>query len=311
MSLSSLLAVLSFYICSCTCLQPSPDSSAPKHAVKASASMWREEIENYPQRDGSSLTPYSTHPPSTPVTSSSSSAEHHYHLHAHHYGPGSAAPMVMPLDFTAASTLAPLLRTQPAPARIHPPVNDHHPPVVSVADRETRWMTLPPPSAREIHSLNRHINRTRDRSLHSSIGSSIASPFPDPFLSAPPLPQQQQQQQQQQLPPPPPLLQSPPATAGRPMPTVPTVPLAIENMVVSHQQREQPRERFREGVLDDMDAPLRPGVIRGNTAPARLRLGRRSTKCSARSGRSEEAARRNDRALRGLPASDIAQLASP
>jgi hypothetical protein len=137
MSASSLISVVTFYIFSCSCLQrtrPRSDS-ASKHTVKASAHIWREEIENYPQRSGTS---HSLQPPPTPITEQ---------------------------PVTPVSMLS-----LPAPARIHPPVNERHPPVVS-ALYETGWMTLPPPSARDINSLNRTINAYRVRSRSGSMSS--------------------------------------------------------------------------------------------------------------------------------------------
>ena len=52
-------------------------------------------------------------------------------------------------------------------ARIHPPINKHHPPVVSAVSEwtETAWMTLPPPSAAAAAALNRHINGQRGRAM--------------------------------------------------------------------------------------------------------------------------------------------------
>ncbi|KAF8540527.1 hypothetical protein BDD12DRAFT_18524 [Trichophaea hybrida] len=139
MSAASLISVLTFYIFSCSCLQRSrPRSdSASKHTVKASAHIWREEIENYPQRSATSY----------------SSSSHHHHHHQQQQQQQQQQPPSTPITDQ------------------QPPVNAHHPPVVSAAF-DTSWMTLPPPSAREITSLNRTINAHRVRSRSGSISSS-------------------------------------------------------------------------------------------------------------------------------------------
>ena len=49
--------------------------------------------------------------------------------------------------------------------RIHPPVNEYHPPVVSaLPDRrmDTAWMRLPPPTARAMRAINRETHSRRD-----------------------------------------------------------------------------------------------------------------------------------------------------
>lgn len=52
--------------------------------------------------------------------------------------------------------------------KIHPPINDRHPPVVSAlpeSRKATAWMMLPPPPARAMRAINRatHIRKTSQR----------------------------------------------------------------------------------------------------------------------------------------------------
>ena len=57
--------------------------------------------------------------------------------------------------------------------RIHPPINEYHPPVVSaLPDRrmDTAWMRLPPPTARAMRAINRETHSRRD-SVRDKYGS--------------------------------------------------------------------------------------------------------------------------------------------
>ncbi|KAI5805919.1 hypothetical protein EDC01DRAFT_592926, partial [Geopyxis carbonaria] len=150
------VSVLTFYICSCTCLHRvrRPSTSQKTPGQTPSHVMWREEIEN-----GPSL----LHRSSERVSSSASSAPSHQ-LPSTSDGEAYA---VEPLSMLGDEKVKRGRITQVAITelpKIHPPVNERHPPVVSaLPDRnETSWMTLPPPTVSSMKTLNRHINSQRN-----------------------------------------------------------------------------------------------------------------------------------------------------
>ncbi|KAI5815040.1 hypothetical protein BZA77DRAFT_317389 [Pyronema omphalodes] len=152
MSIASLCSAFTFYIFSCGCLVSTVPAADPSNV--ASASLWREEIENQPQR---LTTSYSSRPRSSTRTGT-------WPKPSARDGARSAAGSVIS---TQPSTPSMLSRTSLSPA--HPPPvlqrTKQPPPVLSPPRKEddASWMVLPPPSQREISSLNKQINQKRAR----------------------------------------------------------------------------------------------------------------------------------------------------
>ncbi|KAH8154376.1 uncharacterized protein LAJ45_02144 [Morchella importuna] len=172
-----LISVLAFYVFSCSCFrdaQPRKPSREIRHEAQA---LWREEIESGPipsfiknnnhcrqASRGSSRVNSKNSRASTP---SSAKATSRCSLPLK---PG-AEPEPLENLIPQAEKRKPQRITTVTVSelpKIHPPINDRHPPVVSALPESksaTAWMTLPPPPARVMRAINRatHLGKSSQR----------------------------------------------------------------------------------------------------------------------------------------------------
>lgn len=172
-----LISVLAFYIFSCSCLHSSQTRKPSRRARNESQFLWREEIESGPipsfvrnnssrQSSGGSsrLNTKSSHEISTPSFSKPPSQ---FSLPATlSTGPQPLENLVSPAEKHKSRRIATVTISELP--KIHPPINDRHPPIVSALPKTKTaiaWMTLPPPPARVMRAINRsaHINKASQR----------------------------------------------------------------------------------------------------------------------------------------------------
>lgn len=160
-----------------------------------------------------------------------------------------------------------MISSQPSPhSTMSPTLTERlpnpQPPVVSAADnRGADWMTLPPPAAVEIREMNRVINRQRKLSWSvASRSRSGSGSVMGESLSVMGV-----------------ISGERPGSAGtmKSTPSFIFLPLEVENMV--YPAIGGRRARFEEGVLDDMEGPLKPFITKPTEAVGGSR-GRRKAK---------------------------------
>ncbi|KAG0642228.1 hypothetical protein HOY80DRAFT_1037449 [Tuber brumale] len=162
-----LVSVLAFYLFSCSCFRGSSKRCKPGRGAQGN---WKEEIENGPslfrRRDCSSQSspPRGQSPAfgiyrgqnnavcSVPSTADSADTEHLENLFTEMQEQRTKTERITTVTVTRLP-------------RIHPPVNEYHPPVVSALPgrrTDTAWMRLPPPTARAMRAINRETHSRRD-----------------------------------------------------------------------------------------------------------------------------------------------------
>ncbi|CAZ82104.1 unnamed protein product [Tuber melanosporum] len=170
-----LVSVLAFYVFSCSCFRDSGKHCKPSRDAQSN---WKEEIENGPslfrRRDCSfqSSSPRGQSPAfgiyggrsnavySVPSTADSEDTEHLENLFTEMQEKKTKTERITTVTVTRLP-------------RIHPPVNEYHPPVVSALPgtrTDTAWMRLPPPTARAMRAINRETHSRKD-SVRDKYGS--------------------------------------------------------------------------------------------------------------------------------------------
>ncbi|RPA90348.1 hypothetical protein L873DRAFT_443917 [Choiromyces venosus 120613-1] len=168
-----LVSVLAFYVFSCSCFHGS--SKRPKPSREAENN-WKEEIENGPSlfRPRNYSRQSSRHSSSrgqSPAFGFYSNQKHPtYSVPSTANSADSGKPVHLENLFsemqekrTKTERITTVTVTQLP--RIHPPVNEYHPPVVSAlpdSRTDTAWMRLPPPTARVMKAINRETHSRRD-----------------------------------------------------------------------------------------------------------------------------------------------------
>ena len=165
-SCGRLVAVVAFYVFSCSYFR------GPKNRRKAShdsQNRWREEVEAGPsflRRNNNSR------------QSSRQSSSRQSSLSAPSTANSSAEAKPVQLqtlfsDLNKSERITTVTVTQLP--RIHPPVNEYHPPVVSAlpdSRTDTAWMRLPPPTARAMRAINRVTHSRRGSMRGAGDGTS-------------------------------------------------------------------------------------------------------------------------------------------
>jgi len=175
------VSVLAFYVFSCSCFHASNKRSKPSRDAQSN---WKEEIENGPSlfRRRNYSRQSSRH--SSPRGQSPAFGFYTNRNNATYSVPSTAdsvetgRPVNLENLFsevqekrTKIERITTVTVTQLP--KIHPPVNEYHPPVVSaLPDRrmDTAWMRLPPPTARAMRAINRETHSRRD-SVRDKYGS--------------------------------------------------------------------------------------------------------------------------------------------
>ncbi|CUS07427.1 unnamed protein product [Tuber aestivum] len=168
-----LVSALAFYVFSCSCFR---GSSKPRKPSRDAQSNWGEEIENGPSlfRRNNHSSQSSRH--SSPRGQSPDSGVHSSRNNAIHTVPStadSADTEHLENLFSEIQEKRITTVTVTRLPRIHPPVNEYHPPVVSAPPgtrTDTAWMRLPPPTARAMRAINLQTHSRRD-SVRDKYGS--------------------------------------------------------------------------------------------------------------------------------------------
>jgi hypothetical protein len=246
---SRIISVLAFYVFSCSCLHGQRKETNPE--LKQTAWMWREEIENGP----SLLRRTSERPSERPserqferCSSNGGASTSHSLVSARSVDLVTQTEQQEPHCMIAdqKKEAIPAITISQLP-KIHPPVNERHPPVVSALPQldETSWMTMPPPTARAMENLNRRINAQRNISWDITRSRSGSGSGTSVESTARPSSSE----------------------TGRTPPRY--LPLEMENLMDGTRQAKRPgrrRVRYQEDVLEDLGDDSHPPSKLPNSA---------------------------------------------
>jgi hypothetical protein len=230
--LSGVLGALTFYIFSCGCFAPRPQAH---REAKVTADLWREEIENHPS-------PFYSTPHSMPSTPNNEAGHYPVEPTCMLELPQRSATMNLRRPDTAAAAglaIPPRAATMPRPStssahsrrRVNPPVNERHPPVVSAVSERGETGWMTLPPPTARET--KELNRHINRTRAEEARSRPGS-----------------------------------AASAQSR----ALPLEVENLVpygAGYSRRK--KKRFEEGVLEDMDGPVKFGTYsrRGTEEAAR------------------------------------------
>ncbi|KAL7271925.1 hypothetical protein RUND412_005287 [Rhizina undulata] len=184
-----LFAVFVFAVFSCACCATTRKDLKPRREIREETRMlWRAEIENGPipsfMQQPVPPRSISSRAGGAAASDSLSISRSRTYSYSSHSTPNTDYDDSLHLETILSNDKRRDEREKVTPVahsqlpRINPPINDHHPPVVSAlpgARNDTAWMTLPPPTARTIRAMNRvaHTRRNSFSKLSSTGGSTI------------------------------------------------------------------------------------------------------------------------------------------
>ncbi|PWW76687.1 hypothetical protein C7212DRAFT_351833 [Tuber magnatum] len=168
-----LVSALAFYVFSCSCFRGSSKRRKPSRNAQSN---WKEEIENGPslfRRNNHSSQSSRNSSPRGQSPAFGSYSNRNNTIYSVPSTAGSADTEHVENLFSEIQEKRITTVTVTRLPRIHPPVNEHHPPVVSALPgtmMDTAWMRLPPPTAQAMRAINRRTHSRRD-SMRDKYGS--------------------------------------------------------------------------------------------------------------------------------------------